>query len=125
MQQETDAYTNLISMDAAARKESELRKQQAIGQARGSIAQAKNTEFDIANQNYQQQLQSAQAMQGAGMQNIMGGIQGLGSTALTLGSTMYKPGGATAQASVNGSSSSTSGNLGTQWGMNYQGGFNI
>lgn len=110
MQQETDAYTNLVSMDAAARKESELRKQQAISQARAGIASAKERQFDIAQGDYQQQLQSAQAMQGAGMQNIMGGIQGLGSTALSLGSTMYKPGGGGAPS---GSSMVNPGSMGT------------
>jgi len=93
LQAETDAYTNLSSMDAAAQKESELRKQQEIKNARGAIAQAKDTQFNAQNADYQQGLQGAQGMIGSGMQNVMGGIQGLGSTALSLGSTMYNPAG--------------------------------
>lgn len=93
MQQETDAYTNLVSMDAAATKESEIRKQQQIQNARGAIAGAKNTQFNVQNQNYQQELQGAQGMIGAGQQNFMNGLQGLGSTALSLGAAGVGGGG--------------------------------
>jgi len=93
MQQETSAYSGLTSMDAAARKESELRKQASVMQAREAIAGAKDRRYQEQMGNYQQDLQSAQGMIGAGQQNTMSGIQGIGSAMLQVGAATYGGGG--------------------------------
>ena len=89
MQAETDAYTNLMSMDAAAQKESELRKQSMVQQARGAIAGAKDRQYQEQMGDYQQGVQSAQGMIGAGKQNFMQGLQGIGSGMLQIGAATY------------------------------------
>jgi hypothetical protein len=82
MQAESDAYSNLTSMDASARKQSELEKQARVSQARQAMASAKDRELAFREGRYQEDLASGQAMVGAGQQNIMQGIQGIGSAAI-------------------------------------------
>lgn len=90
MNQEANAYSNLVSMDASARKQSELNKQAAIQGARGDIAGAKNMAYGEQKDFYNQQVESAQANIGAGMQNINQGLQGIGSAAMQVGAARYK-----------------------------------
>lgn len=97
-QQATDAFTNLVSMDAQARAEN----QQKLQQNRLIMAQEKQKQFDIKEGRYQQSLASAQGMIGAGMQNKMSGIDQMAASALQAGSTMVglsamKTGGAATQ----------------------------
>jgi len=86
---ETDAYNNLVQIDAAARKQSQLEKEAAIRNARGDIANAKNMKFGIKDQNYNNQLNAANSDIGAGMQNIFGGVSQLGTTALGIAEMKY------------------------------------
>lgn len=90
MNQEANAYSNLVSMDASARKESELNKQASIQGARGAIAGAKNMAYGEQKDFYNQQVDSAQANIGAGMQNFQQGLQGLASTGLQVAGAAYK-----------------------------------
>lgn len=70
-QQGTDAYKDLLSADAAARQ-ANLRQ---LMNAREQMAGYKEKEFELNKLlPYQEQVQAAQAMTGAGMQNIMGGL---------------------------------------------------
>lgn len=80
-QMATDAYTNLVSMDAAAR----MANQDKLQQSRLNMAAAKEKELAFKEGRYQQGLQSAQAMQGAGMQNQMMGLDTIGSAAIMAG----------------------------------------
>jgi hypothetical protein len=84
MAAEADAYSNLVSMDAAARAESEMRKQQRLSQARRAMAGAKEKKLAFQEGRYQEKLTSAQAQIGAGEQNIMGAIDTLGATGINL-----------------------------------------
>lgn len=79
--QATDAYTNLVSMDAAQR----AANQAMVQQNRNAIAQAKDKQFDVKEGRYQQGLQSAQAMIGAGQQNFMGGLDTIAGSAIQAG----------------------------------------
>ena len=77
-QQATDAFTNLTSIDAQARAEN----QQQLQMNRNVMAQAKDRQFGFKEDRYQQGLQSAQAMIGAGQQNFMGGLDMIGGAAI-------------------------------------------
>jgi len=77
-QQANDAFTNLVSMDAAARQAN----QQVLQQNRLMMAAAKDKQFGFKEGRYQQELQSVQAMYGAGMQNQAGGIDMMASSAM-------------------------------------------
>lgn len=77
-QEATDAFTNLTSMDAAARAENE----QKLTIARNQMAVEKQKQFEVKEGRYQGDLASAQAMIGAGSQNIMGGIDQIGGSIL-------------------------------------------
>lgn len=69
-QQSTDAYRNLLSMDAQARMDAEQRLQGV----RTQVADAKDKEWQLNELNpYMETMQAAEAMRGAGLQNIMGG----------------------------------------------------
>jgi len=69
-QSATDAYRNLLSMDSQARMEAEQRLQGV----RGQMSDYKDKEFQMNQmQPYQDTMQAAEAMKGAGLQNIMGG----------------------------------------------------
>ena len=92
MRNEADAYSNLTSMDAAAYKQSEMNKQSAIERARLGLAQAKDKQFGVNSDQYNQDLDSANAMQGAGRQNLMQGIQGIGAAGINAMSMAYSPG---------------------------------
>ena len=80
-QQATDAFTNLVSMDAQARAEN----QQQVQKNRLIMAQEKQKQFDIKEGRYQQGLASAQGMIGAGMQNKMGGYDQMAASAIQAG----------------------------------------
>jgi len=85
----TDAYTNLVSMDAEAR----VRNQQQVQQNRLAIADAKDKQFAYKKGRYQDGLQSAQAMIGAGEQNFAGGLDTIAGSALQAGSMLLANGG--------------------------------
>jgi len=85
----TDAYTNLVSMDAEAR----VRNQQQVQQNRLAIADAKDKQFAYKEGRYQDGLQSAQAMIGAGKQNFAGGLDTIAGSALQAGSMLLANGG--------------------------------
>ncbi len=95
MAAEADAYSSLTSMDAAARREAEMRKQQRTAQARSAMAGAKERRLAFEEGRYQEGLSSAQGMIGAGEQNIMQGIQGIGDAAMKFGAANYNPGATT------------------------------
>ena len=87
-QQATDAFTNLTSMDAQAR----AMNQQQLQQNRMVMAQEKAKQYGEAKDYYQQDLQSAQAMIGAGQQNFMGGLDTIAGSALTAGTAFMGAG---------------------------------
>jgi hypothetical protein len=87
-QQATDAFTNLTSMDAAAR----AANQQQLQQNRMIMAQEKGKQYAERRGDYQQDLDSANAMIGAGSQNKMTGLDQMAGTALTLGTSMLGSG---------------------------------
>ena len=77
-QQQIDAFRTLLGQDVAARQANQAQ----LAQARGTMAGFKEKAFDINQmQPYIQDYLQAQAMMGAGSQNIMGGIQTAGQTA--------------------------------------------
>jgi len=80
-QQATDAFTNLVSMDAQARAQNE----QVVQQNRMALAEAKDRQFGVQEGRYQQGLQSAQSMIGAGMQNKMSGYDTIAASAIQAG----------------------------------------
>ena len=80
-QQANEAFTNLVSMDAAARQVN----QQTLQQNRLMMAAAKDKKFAFKEGRYQQDLQSVQEMYGAGMQNQAGGIDMMASSAMQAG----------------------------------------
>src|SRR3990167_990319 len=72
-QQGTDAYKDLLTADARARQEN-LRQ---LMSAREQMAGYKEKEFQLNRLiPYQEKAEAAAAMQGAGIQNIMGGLRG-------------------------------------------------
>jgi hypothetical protein len=83
MQNETDAFSNLTSMDAAAYQQSKMNKQSSVERARLGLAQAKDKKFGIQKGDYEADLASAQGMIGAGQQNFMQGIQGIGAAGMS------------------------------------------
>lgn len=87
-QQATDAFTSLTSMDAQAR----AANQQQLQQNRMIMAQEKGKQYAERRDDYQQDLDSANAMIGAGQQNFMGGLDTIGATALTAGTAMLGSG---------------------------------
>ena len=82
MQNETDAYSNLTSMDAAAYQQSKMNKQASIERARLGLAQAKDKKFGVQSSQYGEDVASAQGMIGAGQQNLMQGLQGIGAAGI-------------------------------------------
>lgn len=87
--QQTDAATNLIAMDAAAYEQNRMQKASDLAAARGNIANWKQNQYNQQMQEYQQGLDSANAMIGAGKQNQFGAFGDIANTALGIGSTMY------------------------------------
>ena len=87
--QQTDAATNLIAMDAAAYEENRQLKEQQKALARTNIANWKQNQYNQQMQQYQQGVDSANAMIGAGKQNQFGAFGDIANTALGIGSTMY------------------------------------
>lgn len=71
-QQGSDAYSDLLSKDAAARQQN---LQNLMG-AREQMAGFKDKEFELNKLlPFQQKAEAAQGLTGAGLQNIMGGLQ--------------------------------------------------
>jgi len=72
-----DAYANLGAADAQAR----MNNLAQLYNSRNTMAEYRDKAFNINEmQPYQQKAQAAQAMQGAGLQNIMSGLQGAGNS---------------------------------------------
>ncbi len=70
-----DAYNNLAMQDAQMR----MQNLSQLYNARGTMATYRDKAFDINQmQPFQQRAAEAQALQGAGLRNIMGGLQGAG-----------------------------------------------
>lgn len=68
VQNTTDAYSNLLTQDAAAR----MQNQQSLMNARGQMAQYKDQAFELNKLNpYYEKEAAAQALMGAGMQNFV------------------------------------------------------
>lgn len=68
---QNDAFTNLVSMDAAARQQNRM----FANQARGEMAAYKDKAFAINKMDpYQQKLEAGQANVGSGLQNIFGAL---------------------------------------------------
>ena len=79
-QQTQDAYTRMLSMDVQQRMQNIGRAQQM----RATMAQYRDKAFQINEMDpYEQKYDEAQAMMGAGMQNIMGGLQTGASVGMT------------------------------------------
>lgn len=71
-QSQQNAYQNLLGQDAAAKQAN----QNQLMQVRGQMAQYKDKAFQVNQMEpYKQQFNQAQAMQGAGLQNMMGAAQ--------------------------------------------------
>lgn len=79
--QANDMYTNLVSMDAAQRAANEA----IVQQNRGVLANAKDREFGVKEDRYQQDLASGQAMVGAGNQNYMQGLDTIAGSVIQAG----------------------------------------
>ncbi len=66
-----DAYRNMLSMDAQQRQVNE----QALQGVRSNVANYKDKQFQVNQLDpYNQTMQAAEAMKGAGIQNMMGGV---------------------------------------------------
>ena len=71
-QSSIDAYRNMLSMDAQQRQANE----KALQNTRGVVAGFKDKEFEYNEAlPYEQTMAAGEAMIGAGVQNIMGGVQ--------------------------------------------------
>jgi hypothetical protein len=78
-QQAQDAATNLLSMDAQAK----ISAEEKLQGVRGQMADYKDKEWETNEMNpYLASMQSAEGMTGAGLQNIMGGVQAGGQMGL-------------------------------------------
>lgn len=89
-QQQTDAYRQLLAADVGARKEA----QAGLSQARLTQASFTERAFDINQmQPYTQSYLEAQALQGAGLQNIGGGLQTVAKSGETFAGGMGGGGG--------------------------------
>lgn len=74
-QSSTDAYRNLLGQDVAARQQNWA----GLAQARSTVAGFRDVAFNINEmQPYAMDYMKAQSLMGAGMQNVMGGVQGIG-----------------------------------------------
>lgn len=78
---QTDALANLDAANAAARRQNILG---AMG-ARSQLAQAKLAQQQYGQQRFFEQMNQAQALQGAGMQNVAGALSGLGNIGMMVG----------------------------------------
>lgn len=75
-QVEADAYRQLLGMDATARQQNMA----GLQAARNMMMDQKAAELGYDMALFKDQSMAAQAMKGAGMQNVMGGIYGAGQT---------------------------------------------
>lgn len=76
-QQGQDAYSNLLSQDAAARQQN----QSAVMDARTQLAGFKDKSFELNKlMPFQQKAEAAQGLTGAGMQNVFGGLSSIQGT---------------------------------------------
>ena len=72
---QNEANKNLLAMDAQAR----MQNMGNLQNVRTNYAQAEDKQFQLNQLNpFYERAQSAQAMKGAGLQNIMGSVQGFG-----------------------------------------------
>jgi hypothetical protein len=70
-QQSMDAYRNLLTADANQRQVNE----RSLMDVRSNVADYRDKEFNTNQmQPYLEQMQAAEAMKGAGFQNVMGGV---------------------------------------------------
>lgn len=77
VQNQNDAYSNLLSQDAAARQAN----QRYAGEVQSEMAGYKDRAFDYNKvQPYQEKAAAARSLMGAGIQNIQGGLGGLTDT---------------------------------------------
>ena len=82
VQQQTDAFRQLLQMDVAAKREG----QAGLAQARGSVAAFKEKQFQLNQLDpFLQESLKLEALQGAGIQNIMTGIGTIGSAGANIG----------------------------------------
>ncbi len=71
VQQGNDASTNLLSMDSQARRQNQM----GLMNARTQLANYKDKAFEFNQANpYYEKAQAARALQGAGLQNMWGGL---------------------------------------------------
>lgn len=77
---QTDALAGLDAANAAARRQNIMG---AMG-ARSQMAQAKLAQQQYGQQRFFEQMNQAQALQGAGMQNVAGALSGLGNIGMML-----------------------------------------
>lgn len=85
-----DAYTNLVSMDAAAIQQDKRLKKQEIATARSQMANAKNMAYGIKESNYQNKLTAAQGDYSAAQQGINNAAMSMASTAAGFGVAAMK-----------------------------------
>ncbi len=82
VQEQTDALRGLLQMDVSARREG----QAAVATARGSLASFKEKEFQVNELDpFLQESLRLEALQGAGTQNIMGGVTTIAEAGANLG----------------------------------------
>lgn len=82
VQQQTDALRGLLQMDVSARREG----QAAVATARGSLASFKEKQFQVNQLDpFLQESLRLQALQGAGIQNVMTGTQTFAEAGANLG----------------------------------------
>ena len=79
MRSQTDAYSTLLTQDATAR----MQNQQAAMAQRQSLANYKDKAFQYnQDEPYRQNLAEGQALVGSGLQNMWGGLSGVGGAAM-------------------------------------------
>lgn len=92
VQEQTDALRGLLQMDVSARREG----QAAVATARGSVAAFKEREFQVNELDpYLQERLRLEALEGAGLQNIMGGTQNIAEAGVNYSNTLGTGGGNT------------------------------
>ncbi len=82
-QQQQFGFQNMLAMDAQARQQNQMQ----VMQQRQNVAGFRDQAFQLNQLNpFYEDTARAQALQGAGMQNIMGGLNTIGGAAITYGS---------------------------------------
>jgi hypothetical protein len=88
-----DAYSSLVSMDAAARKQDEAVKRSEIAAARQNVAAGKDVAQGLAREDYQNELSAAQAEYAAGDIAQEQGVQGMFAAGAGFAGSQYGKGG--------------------------------